>query len=477
MTGYLDLERAVEDWYIEYQYYNYSTLACKEGEMCGHYTQVVWATSERVGCGATFCETLELINDTDMHLFVCNYQPPGNIRGHKPYIMGASCSMCPEGYSCKDNLCDSTADLEETTAAPTTPELKSTTSLDLQSIITVSATHIPESPQTGTETGSELPVTEDQDTISTASPDLQSTTIVSVAYTPEGSQIGTEAQSEPIVTEEPDVDLNVSDLYSGTDGIDESLMTTTSATSFVNLIPSLSSISPETGTKTTTGTDETDESWMTTTSATSFVNLIPSPSSISPETGTKTTTGTDGIDESSMTTTSTTSFVNLIPSLSSISPETGTKTTTGTDGIDESLMTTTSATSFVNLIPSLSSISPETGTKTTTGTEHPSSADVLITTQTSLVKTEQPVTILTTTTKTPSTPTQPFVPKSRFVPKPTTVSKPPHIDKPIFFPKPPPITIQRPISKKPARHRLMAYSKAIQSSSNSFQSSADAEAL
>ncbi|KAK9404433.1 peptidase inhibitor 16 [Crotalus adamanteus] len=122
MTGYLDLERAVEDWYIEYQYYNYSTLACKEGEMCGHYTQVVWATSERVGCGATFCETLELINDTDMHLFVCNYQPPGNIRGHKPYIMGASCSMCPEGYSCKDNLCDSTADLEETTAAPTTPD-------------------------------------------------------------------------------------------------------------------------------------------------------------------------------------------------------------------------------------------------------------------------------------------------------------------------------------------------------------------
>uniref|UniRef100_A0A670Z2T9 Peptidase inhibitor 16 n=1 Tax=Pseudonaja textilis TaxID=8673 RepID=A0A670Z2T9_PSETE len=105
MSGNLDLETAVNDWYIEYQYYNYSTLACEEGKMCGHYTQVVWATSERVGCGTTFCETLELINDTDMHLFVCNYHPPGNIRGYKPYIMGDSCSMCPDGYSCNDNLC------------------------------------------------------------------------------------------------------------------------------------------------------------------------------------------------------------------------------------------------------------------------------------------------------------------------------------------------------------------------------------
>lgn len=40
MTGKLDLKLAMEDWYKEYQYYNYSTLACKEGEMCGHYTQV-----------------------------------------------------------------------------------------------------------------------------------------------------------------------------------------------------------------------------------------------------------------------------------------------------------------------------------------------------------------------------------------------------------------------------------------------------
>lgn len=166
---------------------------------------------------------------------------------------------------------DSTADVEETTASTTTPELKSATSPDLQSFITVSATHIPESPQTGTETGSEPPVIEDQDTISTASSDLQSTTIVSVAHTPEGSQSGTEAQSEPNVTEEPDVDLNVTDLHSGTDGIDESLMTTTSATSFADLTPSLSSISPETGTKKTTGTEHPSSAGVLITTQTSLV--------------------------------------------------------------------------------------------------------------------------------------------------------------------------------------------------------------
>lgn len=40
MSGSLDVKIAVETWYNEYQFYNYTTLECKEGEMCGHYTQV-----------------------------------------------------------------------------------------------------------------------------------------------------------------------------------------------------------------------------------------------------------------------------------------------------------------------------------------------------------------------------------------------------------------------------------------------------
>jgi len=37
-------------------YFNYDDRTCATGEVCGHYTQVVWAKSYKVGCGAAFCE-------------------------------------------------------------------------------------------------------------------------------------------------------------------------------------------------------------------------------------------------------------------------------------------------------------------------------------------------------------------------------------------------------------------------------------
>ncbi|XP_061469309.1 peptidase inhibitor 16-like isoform X1 [Rhineura floridana] len=81
MSGNLDVKTAVENWYSEYQYYNMTTSTCEEGQLCGHYTQVVWANSEHVGCGTVFCETLEILNDTDLHLVVCNYEPPHFVLG------------------------------------------------------------------------------------------------------------------------------------------------------------------------------------------------------------------------------------------------------------------------------------------------------------------------------------------------------------------------------------------------------------
>lgn len=37
----LNVTRAIEEWYAEKQDYNYDTLACTAGRMCGHYTQVI----------------------------------------------------------------------------------------------------------------------------------------------------------------------------------------------------------------------------------------------------------------------------------------------------------------------------------------------------------------------------------------------------------------------------------------------------
>ncbi|PKU35715.1 peptidase inhibitor hypothetical protein [Limosa lapponica baueri] len=105
MAPTLDLEFAVEDWNAEEKYYNLTTTTCVPGQMCGHYTQVVWASTHQIGCGSKFCEKIEGIETEDMYLLVCNYYPPGNMKGRKPYKEGPSCSQCPEGRVCVNSLC------------------------------------------------------------------------------------------------------------------------------------------------------------------------------------------------------------------------------------------------------------------------------------------------------------------------------------------------------------------------------------
>lgn len=72
---------AVFYWGDEEKYYNYSKNTCRSGEQCGHYTQVVWADTTSVGCGVSSC----LSGDTRTDVWVCRYNPAGNITGVKPY--------------------------------------------------------------------------------------------------------------------------------------------------------------------------------------------------------------------------------------------------------------------------------------------------------------------------------------------------------------------------------------------------------
>jgi pathogenesis-related protein 1 len=50
---------------------------CKPGKMCGHYTQIVWKTTTEVGCGKAIHKGRTYI--------VCQFAPPGNYLGRKPY--------------------------------------------------------------------------------------------------------------------------------------------------------------------------------------------------------------------------------------------------------------------------------------------------------------------------------------------------------------------------------------------------------
>jgi len=70
-------QSVVDSWASEIANYTYATNSCATGKMCGHYTQVVWKDTKEVGCGKASCGSAQI--------WVCNYNPPGNYVGQKPY--------------------------------------------------------------------------------------------------------------------------------------------------------------------------------------------------------------------------------------------------------------------------------------------------------------------------------------------------------------------------------------------------------
>lgn len=76
-------EAVVESWASEKAEYDYAADSCSDE--CGHYTQVVWAASLRLGCGVTTCTTGSPFGGGEWQNWVCNYDPPGNYIGQRPY--------------------------------------------------------------------------------------------------------------------------------------------------------------------------------------------------------------------------------------------------------------------------------------------------------------------------------------------------------------------------------------------------------
>jgi hypothetical protein len=75
--------QVVDSWVAEKANYDYATNQCKG--VCGHYTQVVWAASLRLGCGVAQCTQNSPFGSGNWELWVCNYDPPGNFVGQRPY--------------------------------------------------------------------------------------------------------------------------------------------------------------------------------------------------------------------------------------------------------------------------------------------------------------------------------------------------------------------------------------------------------
>jgi len=65
----------VRAWASEARDYDHRSNSCRGG--CGHYTQLVWARTKEVGCGVA--------RERGREVWVCHYDPPGNIVGRRPY--------------------------------------------------------------------------------------------------------------------------------------------------------------------------------------------------------------------------------------------------------------------------------------------------------------------------------------------------------------------------------------------------------
>jgi len=65
--------QVIDHWAAESADYDPASGSCAPGRQCGHYTQIVWPSTEEVGCGMAVCPSLGQV-------WVCRYRPAGNVR-------------------------------------------------------------------------------------------------------------------------------------------------------------------------------------------------------------------------------------------------------------------------------------------------------------------------------------------------------------------------------------------------------------
>jgi pathogenesis-related protein 1 len=76
-AGHYGTADAVMAWAEEKSSYRGGVIQASRIANIGHYTQMVWRNTRQIGCGTGVCRGNLIV--------VCNYDPPGNFLGQRPY--------------------------------------------------------------------------------------------------------------------------------------------------------------------------------------------------------------------------------------------------------------------------------------------------------------------------------------------------------------------------------------------------------
>jgi uncharacterized protein YkwD len=80
--GAFSSRQVVGAWYGEVAKYDFKRPGFSMDT--GHFTQLVWVATKRLGCGTATCK--------GNRIWVCNYDPPGNVEGqYRENVLPTSC--------------------------------------------------------------------------------------------------------------------------------------------------------------------------------------------------------------------------------------------------------------------------------------------------------------------------------------------------------------------------------------------------
>ncbi len=102
------IEEGIRLWVEEESDYHYSPIgALSNGAVTGHYTQVVWDSSLRIGCAKTQCNPIKNSDGSTLFngaMYACQYRNSGNWIGQFPYRTSGTVSSKVEYTGANSNL-------------------------------------------------------------------------------------------------------------------------------------------------------------------------------------------------------------------------------------------------------------------------------------------------------------------------------------------------------------------------------------